>query len=166
MFPIPLYEENPPIWATGSYPAEASCAGKSNFALLGQPRCISQCLQYVLALQIRIIPEQFLDGASCADLPNDHAYRHSHPANARLSAHDGRILGNAINLRHLWLHSLTPLLRREYHSSPHANRQNYRPTRAPGVSRRAADVAQSVRSDVRTSAGGPSFRDFGERVGN
>jgi hypothetical protein len=55
----------------------------------------------VLALQIGVAGEQFLDAVSGADLTDDHADRDTHSANASLAAHDRRIPGDAIHLSHV-----------------------------------------------------------------
>src|SRR5579872_4902667 len=80
--------ETAPIEATDSCPGAASCPSEIDFSLLHAPCRITQGLQDVLALQVRIVGEDLVDGPARTDLPDDHADRDSPSANARLSTHD------------------------------------------------------------------------------
>src|SRR6185312_13283797 len=94
----------------------ASCRSKLNLSFLHAPRGIAQSLQDVLAFQVRIIGKKFLDAAACADLSDDHPNSDAHPADAGFTAHDERVLGNAVQV----CHGLTPSLSYFGHCHPNA----------------------------------------------
>ncbi len=64
------------------------------------PRGVAQRLQHVLALQIGVFRQHFLNAVACSDLAHNHSHRHAHPPDARFSTHHSRVLRDAIQLCH------------------------------------------------------------------
>jgi hypothetical protein len=60
-------------------------------------------LQDVFAFEIGVVGENLLNGMSGADLADNHAYGDPHAAYAWFSAHNGRVLRDAVKLRHVHL---------------------------------------------------------------
>src|SRR6267154_6591047 len=75
----------------------------------GEPRSATEGLEHILAFQIRVLGQDFLDGVACSNLADDHAHCHAHTADARLSTHDLRVLRDAIQLCHASLQNETLL---------------------------------------------------------
>jgi hypothetical protein len=72
-----------------------------DLAFFCTPGGVAQGLQDVLALQVRIFREQFVNASASSYLPYDHSNRYSHTANTRLAAHESGLLSDAIELCHL-----------------------------------------------------------------
>src|ERR1700722_16886485 len=83
------------------YRRAASCAGNDNFAVLGEPCGVAKGLQDILALEVRIAGENFVNRMSGANLVHEHANSHTHGPNARPAAHDGRVLRDAVKFGHV-----------------------------------------------------------------
>jgi len=57
-------------------------------------------LQNVFAFEIRILRQEFINTASCSDLPDDHTHGNAYPADASFATHDFGSLCDAIQLFH------------------------------------------------------------------
>jgi hypothetical protein len=74
---------------------------QSHLAFGEASSCKSNGLQNVFAFQVRIFSEKLIDTASAADLPHNHPDGDPHSTNAGFAAHNGRVLGDAIELIHI-----------------------------------------------------------------
>src|SRR5580704_3210524 len=91
---------------TSSGPRAPSCARQHDLSLFGKPCGVSQCLHYVLSLQVRIVGKNFFNAVADADHADDHTDGDSHTAYACPAAHDLGLLGYSIQAFHnrLFLH--------------------------------------------------------------
>jgi len=97
---------HPAVVSTGtqagdSYPGAASCAADGGLDLGGAPGGIAQSLGDVFRLQVGIEREHLSPVMAARDHADDHADRHTHPANAGLTPHDRGIEGDSVEALHL-----------------------------------------------------------------
>src|SRR6185437_4585135 len=100
--------------------------------------------KHVFAIKIGIVREQLIDRSAGADLADDHTDRDAHSTDARLAAHDGRVLRDAGKLVHRVILRTLPVIARE-------------PARAHSHGgRRSRPINWSTSRRGRTSAHSPS----------
>src|SRR5919112_3997084 len=82
--------------AKDSYRREFSRRGVDlDLALGGKPCAVAERFEDVLAFEIRVQLQERLDALSGGEVAEDHADRHPHAADARLTAHDVGMAGDA-----------------------------------------------------------------------
>jgi hypothetical protein len=84
----------------GSCRREASCAWEHDFAIFGKPSGVTESLHYVLALQIRVLSEKFVNATTSSDLTDNHSDGNPHSTNAWLTAHYTCIMSDSIERGH------------------------------------------------------------------